>query len=154
MYARFSEAVYTVYDSILDLLKRGAERYQGASRFGRMRLGLLLFLFVDVIVVLILATTVGQKLFEVEIWHQPGFPSSMIVLRNQDRPMKEVHLVLDGRYELVLETMPLGLKGITVQKEFRDAQWRAPQQGYQPSELVFRVGEREMRVNLRRPAQP
>lgn len=123
--------------SVVGLFRSTKEAYEGASRFGRMRVWILAIFAADVLgVVLYIALSAGLPL-NLEVWFQAGFPSNMLVIRNEgSRALTDVELTLDGRYHLKVERLAPGLQGFEVNRAFKDASDLAPPDDYRPQALT------------------
>lgn len=84
--------------------------------------------------------------------YEPGFPSDMLVLKNAGGDkLREVRLVLDGRFTHRVRALGPGVHGFEIQRAFEDAQENRPPSGYIPRELVIlhARGVEEMKVDER-----
>lgn len=123
-------------DSLKGIFRSTKDAYDGASRFARLRMGVLAVFAVDVLAVLVFVLGSGGRPLDLEVWFQPGFPSNMLVVRNEgSRPLEDVKLLLDGRYGLEVLSLPVGLQGFEVNRDFRDADNLAPEEDYRPQTL-------------------
>ena len=133
---RIIEILQDAAKSVLGLFRSTREAYEGASRFGRMRVWILAVFALDVAgVVLFVALSSGRPL-DLEVWFQAGFPSNMLVIRNEgSSALEQVELLLDDRYRLKVERLSPGLQGFEVSRAFRDAQDLAPPEDYRPQQV-------------------
>lgn len=141
--------------SVLLLARSTREAYDGATRFARMRVWILAILAADVCLVALLAARIGSTPLDLEVWYEPGFPSNLLIVRNQEKAaLSPVTLVLDGRYELRLERLEPGVRGFEVSREFRDAQQRVPADDYRPATVEVRAAGAEMALPIQRRSGP
>jgi len=134
--SRLTEFVQDVVGSLSGALRSSREAYEGASRFARLRLWVLSVFAADVIAVVLYLALTGGRPMDLQVWFQPGFPSNMIVFRNEgSEPLLNVKLVLDGKYHLEVMSLPQGLRGFEVSRDFRDPGDRAPPETYRPSQV-------------------
>ncbi len=146
--SRLSELANVAAETFSDAFETTREAYDGASRFARLRLLVLGVFGLDVIAVILFMAMSGGRPLDLEVWFQPGFPSNMLVFRNEGgEPLKDVHLVLDGKFSLQVLSLPTGLRGFEVSREFRDATDMAPDEGYRPR--LVRVTTSDEAVDIR-----
>ena len=141
----------------LGAARNAREHHEGATRFARMRMGILGVLGLDVVATIafvVLSQHSGP--FDVEVWLERGFPSDMLVIRNLDRdPIEKVTLVLDDRYRLDTEAVAPGTRGFEVYRDFRDSNDARPEEPYVPTRLEIRADGETMIVPLvRRSGSP
>lgn len=143
--SRLSEFAHDAAGSLTGALNSTREAYDGASRFARMRLWVLGVFVVDVLAVVLYLSLTGGRPMDLQVWFQPGFPSNMIVFRNEgSEPLTEVQLLLDGQYGLKVTSLPTGLRGFEVSRDFRDPTDRPPPEGYRPQMVrVITSGDTE-----------
>jgi hypothetical protein len=144
---RVIEILRDAAKSVLSLFRSTREAYEGASRFGRMRVWILAVFGLDVLGVVLFVALASGRPMDLEVWFQPGFPSNMLVIRNEGASaLEDVQLVLDGRYQLSVERLAPGLQGFEVNRAFRDASNLAPPEDYRPEELLVSTGGGTARI--------
>jgi len=134
--ASFGEYVQDTLRGIASLFKSGREAYDGATRFARLRLWFIAAFAADVIAVVVFVAVSGGRPLDLEVWFQPGFPSNMIVFRNEGtEPLTKVRLRLDDKYVLEVDSLPIGLRGFELNRDFRDASNQPPPDAYRPAKV-------------------
>src|SRR5688572_26482048 len=138
--SRFRSQVLDGVASTLEFLRSTKEAYEGAGRFAKMRIWILVVLLADVIATLVFVVTVGGRAIDVDVWFEQSFPSNMLVVRNESGDeLENVTLMLDHRYVLKVGSIAPGLRGFEVNREFRDASGLAPDDAYRPQQLEIRA---------------
>lgn len=129
---RVGKAWRTTADTI-DQLREG---YAGASRFARLRIAIVGALAVNVVAVIVVLAVAGSRDEWVAVRFQAGFPGDMLIVHNLDAdPMREVHVVLDDRFEATVEIIGgYQTVGIELAREFRDPDGAIPPSKYRPTE--------------------
>ena len=122
------------------------------SRHSKKRVLALGIFGIDVIASAFYVFIATRQPIDIQAWFEPGFPSNMVVLRNnEDGALEDVTLVLDLRYSMSLTELEPGISGLEVNREFRDNQNKAPKEDYRPERLIvhvdgnsvsFKLGER------------
>ena len=144
---RFKELLVDGLRSIADLFRSTKEAYEGANRFARLRIWILGIFTIDVLATLIFVFSVGGRAIDLEVWFEQGFPSNMLVVRNEEgAPLKDVLLLLDNRYRLEVKLLKPGLQGFEVNRQFRDAEELTPSEDYRPRRLEVRAGGAKMQI--------
>lgn len=140
--SRLSEFAHVAAETFSDAFRTTREAYDGSSRFARLRLWILAVFGLDVVAVIVFMAMSGGRPLDLEVWFQPGFPSNMLVFRNEsDEPLKNVRLVLDGKFTLQVPSLPTGLRGFEVSREFRDSANLGPAEGYRPQRVSVTTGD-------------
>lgn len=135
-------------DSAFGFLRSQKETYDAGSRFLKMRVWIVGILALDLVLTLSFVLMSGQS-FDVEVWFEPGFPSNMLVVKNQTGdPLEDVTLVLDGRYTLQVDRIEEGPNGFEVNHAFHDAQDSPPVDTYRPAQLELRIKSHVVRVPI------
>lgn len=146
---RVKELLIDGLQSIIDLFRSTKEAYEGANRFARLRVWILGIFALDVLVTLVLVLSLGGREIEVEVWFEQGFPSNMLIVRNEEgEPLKDVTLRLDGRYVLQVKLLKTGLQGFEVNRQFKDAKDQTPDEAYRPKQLEFRADGSEVKIAI------
>jgi hypothetical protein len=132
--------------SALDFLRSTKEAYEGAGRFAKMRIWILVVLAVDLALTILFVLTVGGKAIDVDVWFEQSFPSNMLVVRNESGDdLEDVTLMLDRKYVLKVGSIAPGLRGFEVNREFRDSTGAAPDDSYRPQQLeIYADGDQMM----------
>lgn len=153
--ANLAENIREAVASIASMLRSGKDAYEGASRFARMRLWAIAVFGADVLLVVLFVALSGGRPLDLEVWFQPGFPSNMVVFRNEGREaLKDVELVLDGRFRLKVNKLPTGLRGFELNRDFRDATNAAPPDGYRPRVVEVRTPDDAAEIEVEARATP
>jgi hypothetical protein len=126
-------------------IETGTSRASPAAaprRFGRGRAGLIALFVLDVVLSVAWVVHATGPASELEAWYQAGFPSNLVVLTNHtDAPMRDLEVVLDGRFLLKIRALMPGPTGFQIDREFRDARRRRPDAGYKPQSARVTVGD-------------
>lgn len=147
--SRIAEYLGDAKESLSHAFRSTKDAYDQAGRFARMRLWIMGAFGLDVVLVVALATVIGARAIDVDVWFQPGFPSDMLVVRNEGGDvLRDVQFVLDDRYRLRVDALPLGLQGFEVSRDFRDASGTPPGRGYEPRVVEVRTGGASMRLDV------
>lgn len=147
--AGWKESVVDGLKSIVDLFRSASEAYEGANRFAKIRVWILGVLGLDLLLTLGVLIFVGGRAIDVEVWFEQGFPSNVLIVRNEGSdPLEDVTLVLDGRYSLRAKTIDPGLSAFEVNREFRDGSSETPDYSYRPQRLEIRADGDRMVVPL------
>lgn len=126
--------------SAFGFIRQTRDNYETGTRFMRMRVWIVALLSIDVIATIAFVVVSGIRTFDVDVWFEPGFPSNMLVVRNQEQIVSNATLVLDEKYRLSVERIEVGLNGYEVNRAFRDAQDISPPDSYKPRKLEIRFG--------------
>lgn len=146
---RFRELVTEAIESLGSLLRQTKDAYEGASRYARMRLLILVLLAVDVFAVFIFIATFGSKALEVTVWFEKSFPSNMLIVRNESGdPIDDVKLTLDGRFVRVVKRLEAGPVGFEVSRDFFDPQELTPEDDYQPQVVLLEADGEQMTIEV------
>lgn len=131
--ASFGEYLTETLDGLRAIFESDKGSDEDASRLARMRIGFLAMFAVDVIAVAAFVLMSGGRPLDLEVWFQPGFPSNMIVFRNEgSEPLRNVRLRLDNQYSLQVDALPPGLRGFELNRDFRDGANQPPPDAYRP----------------------
>lgn len=137
------EMLRETFASIAAFVGSTKEAYEGANRFAKYRIWILGLFGVDVVATLIFVLASGGRSLDLEVWYQQSFPSNMLIVRSEeDRPLRDVVLLLDGQYRLEVDVLPKGLKGFEVGRDFLNDQRLSPGEEYRPSTVEIRAGGR------------
>ncbi len=124
------EQLFLLLEALQSLFKQTREAYDGANRFARMRIWLVGAFAADVLLTLMVVLSSGADL-EADAWFKPGFPSDLIVVRNEE-PLSDVVITLDGRWVHRKSYLAPGVRGLDVRDDFRDDAEARPEPGYRP----------------------
>lgn len=145
----WKESVVDGLRSVVDLFRSASEAYEGANRFAKLRIWILGVLVFDLLLTLGAVVFVGGKPIDVEVWFEQGFPSNVLIVRNEGSdPLEDVTMVLDGRYSLTAKSIDTGLSAFEVNREFRDSKQVAPDYSYRPEQIEIRADGDRMVVSL------
>jgi hypothetical protein len=126
--------------SAFGFIRQTRDTYEAGTRFMRMRVWIVALLLIDVFATVAFLIFSGIRTFDVDVWFEPGFPSNMLVVRNQESPVSNAILVLDERYRLSVERIDVGVNGYEVNRAFRDSSDASPPDSYKPQKLVIKFG--------------
>jgi len=133
-----------VRETTVETARQLRQGYQSATVFARMRIWIVGALVADLVVVILTLAVVGRPDTWVEVGLQTGFPGDMVILHNlDDDPLRDVRVVLDGRYEASVpriegeETV-----GLELVREFHDEAGHFPPASYRPEEARVEYGGR------------
>ncbi|MEL7367741.1 MAG: hypothetical protein AAFN74_02430 [Myxococcota bacterium] len=132
----------------LRVFKRAKSGYLKLGRYQRMKaliVGLLAFDFVATIG-FVFALSLSGAPFEVS--YREEFPTRLIVIRNQTRPLFETKVVLDDAYQYSVMQLEVGAVGIDL-RDFRDAEGLPPDLSYQPTRVRIESGPERFEMGIR-----
>lgn len=153
--AGFGDYMKGALDGVRAIFETSKEAYEEASRYARLRLWFLVVFFVDVAAVVIFVASSGGRPLDLVVWFDPGFPSNMIVFRNEGaEPLVDVRLELDGQYRLQVERLPLGLRGFEINRDFRDGSNQPPPDAYRPKVVRVTTADDEARIPVESRTDP
>lgn len=136
MTTTFRERLEGLWGTARETVEQLRQGYQAANEFARMRIWIVGALVADFAIVIAVLAVVGGSDTRVEVGLQTGFPGDMLILHNlDDDPLRDVRIVLDGRYEAELDQIEGDRTvGLELIREFRDPQGLYPPSSYQPIE--------------------
>lgn len=120
----------------------------------RVRGALYLILAVDLAVCLYAGIAAWNDQLRLTVWFERGFPSDMLMVRNQGRAQAAVTLELDEGYRLSDVALAEGAQGFAVRRLFRDDAKKPPPERYVPSRLVVHRGDEQHAFPVDRPSEP
>ncbi len=142
-------------DSLQSTVRTTKDAYDGASRFTRMRIWIGTVLAADVLLTFLFVGVVGSQAMALEVWFEPGFPSNLLVVRNQGNDvLEDVFLVLDDRYTLRVPRLDPGPNGFEINREFHDKDDFGPPDDYMPSSLEVVSSNDKMHIQVKKREAP
>src|SRR5947209_5716686 len=127
-------------DAAFGFVRATKESYDTGTRFLKMRVWIVALLAIDLLATLGFVFFVGGQPMNLIVWYQPGFPSNMLVVRNDGgSALKDVTLVLDNKYTATVERIDKGPNGFEVNHVFRDKEDFAPPDSYRPAQVEIRI---------------
>jgi hypothetical protein len=147
--AAFKESLSEFTDAAFGFIRATKESYDAGTRFMKMRVWIVAILLVDLAVTVGFVFFIGGQPLNLSVWYQPGFPSNMLVVKNEGgRPLKDVTLILDNRYSAVVDKIDRGPNGFELNHVFRDKDDFAPPDSYKPAQVEIRVDRDVVRVPI------
>ncbi len=139
-----AESAAATISSIIEAVKAPKDRY---ARFRLMILGVVL---VNILVSFVLFFSIGRRDVEADLWFKPGFPNDLVVIRNESGGiMRDVQIVLDGRYRATVRLLKPGVKGLILNSEFFDTSQETPETGYKPRKAEIRHDGDSVNIELK-----
>ena len=136
-------------ESVTRFLRSTREAYEGATQFARMRIWVFAVLAVDLIMVVSVIAVTGTRVLALEVWYQPSFPANLLIVRNDGSSIREVSVLLDGRYRIGGRNLAPGVNGFEVERQFRDEKGERPPLGYRPSLVTVHARGETMEVSVK-----
>ncbi|MGF1511714.1 MAG: hypothetical protein ACFB9M_19635 [Myxococcota bacterium] len=147
--SRLEHAGDALWSRVKDAATDAKDAYENADRFARQRLYIAAALGVDVVLTFLLVWFLSASP-STEVWFEEGFPSNLLLIRNlSNSTIEEVRVILDDRYEFEGgELLPNQIKGLEVEREFRDALGRRPDDRYRPRTVILYLEGKKTVVKL------
>lgn len=121
-------------------VRAAKESYRAGTRFFKMRVWIVAVVALDLFASFGFVIFSGGQPLHIVVWYQPGFPSNMLVVKNEGgRALKDVTLLLDNRYIFKAEQLDNGVNGFEVNHVFHDSNDLTPSDTYRPHEVEIRV---------------
>lgn len=136
--------------ALIDALRRLKAGYEAEDRFSKMRIWVIGAVGADVVLTLLFVVLASGPSLDVRAWYEEGFPSNLIVVQNRGEVLRDVELVVDGKYRARMPSLAPGPTGLEIDREFRDALDFPPAGTYKPTQLEIRAGGSEVELELRR----
>ncbi|MBI3178121.1 MAG: hypothetical protein HYZ27_00580, partial [Deltaproteobacteria bacterium] len=119
------------------------------GRFAKLRIQIVLLFALNLGVAGVVGFASRDTALKIEAWWQIGFPSNLIVVQNlSERPVRDVTMVLDGRYTAHVALLKPGSNGLEIEKEFLDAKKFAPLKDEPPKILEIQTVDARIRLTL------
>jgi hypothetical protein len=127
------------------------DRKTGVEWVRQRRLWFSTALGLDVLLVSAVALALHRTPTDLEAWVEVSYPVSFVVVRHSgDTPLRNVRLVLDGRYVHNASKVAPGLNGFELVRDFEDHEGLTPTNDYSPQALEVSTSESEIVVPLER----
>ncbi|MBI4817162.1 MAG: hypothetical protein HY791_12945 [Deltaproteobacteria bacterium] len=135
--------------SLVSLVRRAKADYDSEGRFAKLRIQIVALFALNLVAAGVVAFASRDLTLRLDAWWQIGFPSNLIVVQNlSDRPVRDVTMVLDGRYTAHVAVLKPGSNGLEIEKEFLDAKKFAPLKDEPPKLLEIQTVDARIRLPL------